>query len=374
VTFTATVTANSPGSGTPTGTATFKDGSIVLGTGTLNASAIATSSTSALGAGNHSITAVYNGDASFSASTSTALTETVSQADTTTTVVSSLNPSVYGQAVTFTATVAAVAPGGGTPTGTMTFKDGSTVLGTGTLSSGQAQFTIALLGAGSHPIAAVYNGDASFSASTSTAVTETVNQASTTTRLTASVNPSVHGQSVTFTATVAAVAPGGGTPTGTVTFKDGSTALAPPATLDASGRATFTTATLSGGNHSITAVYNGDSNYRASTSAKLTQKVNGGNTARTLTASPNSSVDGQSVSLTPTDTAASPGARTPTGAVTPRDGSTITGRQHVRLQPHSGIHDPIAAIRQLLDRRRLQRRPPIDKASTSAKLSQTVNA
>jgi hypothetical protein len=78
--------------------------------------------------------------------------------------------------------------------------------------------------------------------------------------------------------------------------------------------------------------------------------------------------------VTPTLAAVSPGARTPTGAVTLRGGSTITGRQHVQLQPQSGFHDSIAAIRQLLDRRRLQRRTPIDKASTSAKLSQTVNA
>lgn len=77
----------------------------------------------------------------------------VIKANTTTTVTSSQNPSTYGQPVTFTATVTAVAPGGGTPTGTVTFYDGTTVLGTATLnSSGQATFTTSSLFIGTHPI------------------------------------------------------------------------------------------------------------------------------------------------------------------------------------------------------------------------------
>src|SRR5439155_7590842 len=218
VTFTAGVTAAS-GSITPTGTVTFKDGVTTLGTGTLDGSGQATFTTSSLTVPSHSITAVYGGDSNYNTSTSTALSQTVNKANTTTAVTSSPNPSVFGQSVTFTATVSAVAPGAGSPTGTVTFKDGATTLGTGTLSGGQATFSASSLSAGGHAtITAVYGGDANFNTSTSPNFTQTVNKADTTTTVNSSAAPSVFGQSVTFTATVTAVAPGAGTPAGTVTF------------------------------------------------------------------------------------------------------------------------------------------------------------
>src|SRR5579863_9992825 len=124
-----------------------------------------------------------------------------------------------GQPVTLTATVTSNA---GTPTGTVTFKDGSTTLGTGTVGSGrQATFTTSTLSVGSHSITAVYGGDNNFSGSTSSALAQAVH-ASTTTALSSSVNPSTFGQSVIFTATVTSNA---GTPPGSVAFKDGSTTL-----------------------------------------------------------------------------------------------------------------------------------------------------
>ena len=72
---------------------------------------------------------------------------------------SSANPSIFGQTVTFTATVTATAPASGTPTGTVTFKDGAATLGTGTLSGGVATFAISSLAIGNHTITAVYGGD-----------------------------------------------------------------------------------------------------------------------------------------------------------------------------------------------------------------------
>ncbi len=95
--------------------------------------------------------------------------------NTTTTVTSSANPSSVGAAVTFTATVA---PASGTtkPTGTVTFKDGATTLGTGTLNAqGVATFATAALSVGTHQITATYGGDAGFNASTSAVLTQTVN-------------------------------------------------------------------------------------------------------------------------------------------------------------------------------------------------------
>src|SRR5207302_6439180 len=141
-------------------------------------------------------------------STSSTLTQNVNQAGSPTTVSSSANPSVFGQSVTFTATVTASAPGAGTPTGTVTFKDGATTLGTGTLSSGTATFATSTLSVAAHSITAVYGGDTNFTGSTSSALTQTVNKPGTTTALSSSANPSAFGQSVTFTATVAVLAPG----------------------------------------------------------------------------------------------------------------------------------------------------------------------
>jgi hypothetical protein len=270
VTFTATVSGGA--TGTPTGTVTFKDGSTALGTGTLNASGQATLATSTLAAGSHSITAVYGGDSNFAGSTSSALTQTVNQDGTATTLASSLNPSTYGQTVTLAATVSASAPGSGTPTGTVTFKDGTTTLGTATLNaSGQASFSTWALGVGAHSITAAYGGDSNFTTSTSAALSETVNPpsgtASSSTTVASSANPATYGQAVTFTATVSAGA------TGVVTFKDGTTVLG-TSPLNASAQATFTTSTLAGGSHSITAVYSGDNTFASSTSAALTETVN----------------------------------------------------------------------------------------------------
>jgi hypothetical protein len=319
VTFTATVSAVAPGVGTPTGTVTFKDGSTVLGTGTLSLG-VATYSTSALSVASHSITAVYGYDSNFTGSTSSAVTQVVNKANSSTALVSSLNPSVYSQSITFTATVSAVAPGAGTPTGTVTFKDGSTTLGTGTLSGGVATYLTSALTGGPHSITAVYGSDDSFNGSTSSPVAQTVNKAGTTTGLVSSINPSVFGQSVTFTATVTSTA---GTPTGTVTFKDGVATLG-TGTLS-SGVATYSTSTLSVADHNITAVYGSDTNFDVSTSPIVTQTVNKASTKTAVVSSVNPSVFGQQVTFTATVTAVAPGAGTPTGTVTFKDGATTIG-------------------------------------------------
>src|SRR5205823_14886296 len=120
--------------------------------------------------------------------------------------------------------------------GTVTCKDGLAALGTGTLSSGSATFTTTSLSvAGSpHSITAFYGGDTNFNGSTSPAVSQTVNKATTTTSVSSSANPSVFSQSVTFTAAVSPQFTG--VPTGSVTFKDGSTTLGTGA-LDGAGQA-----------------------------------------------------------------------------------------------------------------------------------------
>jgi subtilase family serine protease len=174
VTFTATVT--SLASGTPTGTVTFLDGITSLGTGALNGSGMATFITSSLAVGSHSITAQYGGDTNFASSMSTALSQVVNGKPTATTLASSLNPSIGGQSVSFTATVTSTA--GGTPTGTVTFSDGTTPLGAGALNtSGVATLATSAPAVGAHLITATYTGDANYAASTSSAVGQTVNVA-----------------------------------------------------------------------------------------------------------------------------------------------------------------------------------------------------
>jgi hypothetical protein len=272
VTFTATITSNAPGSGVPTGTVTFYDGTTQIGTGTLNSSGKATLTISTLTLGGHSITARYGGDTNYQTSTSAAFTETINQAATKAVVTTSHNVIVFGQSVTFTAKVWAVSPGAGSPTGTVTFMDGTTTLGTGTLSGGQATFTTSALAVGTHSITAVYGGDTNFTTSTSASITETVNPAPTATTLISSQNPVAPNTPVTFTATVAPKAPGAGTPTGTVSFYDGTTLLG-TVTLNGSGQATWTATWPTTGTHSIKAIYSGDDDFVTSTSAVLTQTV-----------------------------------------------------------------------------------------------------
>ncbi|MEU9048585.1 Ig-like domain-containing protein, partial [Kitasatospora sp. NPDC048343] len=168
--------------------------------------------------------------------------------------------------VSLTATVSVVAPGGGIPTGTVTFFIGGIPQAPVTLSGGVATLTTAALSVGVHPIRATYNGSGNYNTSTSATITQTVTKASTTTALTSAPNPSVHRQLVTLTATVTATAPGAGTPTGKVTFFDGATLLG-HATLSG-GVATFTTSALGIGIgiHALIAVYAGNPSFNGSTS------------------------------------------------------------------------------------------------------------
>ncbi|MGO9809269.1 MAG: Ig-like domain repeat protein, partial [Isosphaeraceae bacterium] len=320
VTFTATVASTLSTGLTPTGTITFYDGASTLGTASLSGGT-ASFTTSALVAGSHSIIAQYAGDSNFSGSNSTPLTQIVNQDGSGTVVTSSLNPSTYGQSVILTASVSATSPGGGTPTGTVTFYDGSTSLGSATLSNGTATLTTSALGARSHSITASYGGDTDFTGSTSTAITQTVNQDGSTTAISsATVNPSVFGQSVTFTASVSAAAPGSGTPMGIVTFYDGPTILGTAAL--SGGSASYTTSSLAVGTHSITAGYGGDGNFTGSNSTAFAQAVNQDGSATVVTSSLNPSIIDQPVTFTATVTAASPGSGMPTGTVTFYDGST----------------------------------------------------
>ena len=369
LTFTATVGAVAPGSGTPTGSVTFMDGSTSLGTIALS-SGVATFSTTSLSVATHSITAVYGGDGNFTTSTSSAVSQAVNQASTTTSLTASPTSTTSGQTVTLTATMAVVAPGAGTPTGSVQFFIGTTSLGTADLSGNTAILTTTTLPVGTDSLTAQYLGDPNFTGSTSSAVTVTINPAgiATTTTLTSSTNPSVFGQSVTFTATVAPSS-GSGTPTGSVTFYAGSTPLG-TATLS-SKKASLKTTSVPVGSQAITAVYSGDTTYAPGTSAVLTQTVNLDSTTTKVTSSANPSVYGQSVTLTATVKAASPGSGTPIGTVTFYDGTTNLGSG--TLSGGTATLSPTFSVVGSHSITVAYSGDPDFTASTSPALSQTVN-
>jgi hypothetical protein len=187
---------------------------------------------------------------------------------TSTALTSSLNPSSYGQSVTFTATV--TAQGGGTPTGTVNFYNSSNLLGTGTLNNGVATYSTAALAVGSHSITAVYEGNQNYAGSTSPILNQTVNKAVTTTVVTSSQNPSNYGQNVTFTATVTGQY--GGTPGGAISFYSNGKLLEKVKMVN--GVANYSTSGLSKGKHTIKAIYPGNTDYVGS-QGSIVQTVKG---------------------------------------------------------------------------------------------------
>jgi hypothetical protein len=271
--FTATLTpSNGSGaiqfldSGTPI------SGSVPLSNGSVSFN------TADLGPGTHSITARYTGDNKLSSSVSPALVQTVNKPNTIISVVltAGTSPSLVGDVLTFTANVAP-----NSATGTVVFLDGSKVIsGNVNVVGGAASFTTSSLFFGIHSITAQYSGDASFNGSTSSPLSQTVNNPKansvTSLSLSAGTNPSVFGNSLTFTANVTP-----GSAAGTIAFFDGTTAISGQLPLS-SGTASVTIPALGAGTHSITAQYSGDANVNTSTSPALIQTVTRASTAITL--------------------------------------------------------------------------------------------
>lgn len=292
-----------------------------------------------LGGGSNSITAHYSGDVNYAAATSSALTQQITKAPTSTsasafaaafgvpmesglfaTVADTQPPS--GGPYRFSAMTAS-GPVEGNPTGMVTFYSGSTSIGTGNLipSVTESVTSTAALDssntATSGNFSASYPGDANFQPSGSPTL------AATSVSLTASPNPSNTFQSVTLTATVSS-ASATPAPTGKVFFLDGTTPLGSAAL--SGGVATLTTTFITAGAHSLTASYTGDANYQASTSAAYTQTVNS-STAPTdtlkLAISTATAVYGQHVVLVAQ--VAGNISTPPTGTVNFFDGSTNIG-------------------------------------------------
>jgi hypothetical protein len=267
--------------GTPSGIVDFMDGNVDIANRTLDGKGSASFSTATLAVGSHTISVDYSGDRQFASNTSNPVVESVNAAKTTTTVDALPLVSTYGQTVHLTAFVAVDLPGRGSLSGTVTFLDGTTTLGTAPVGPGGfADLKVAGLAVGSHSITASYGGDLAgdYAPSVSKVDAVRVVKGDTATSLTISAHPIVVGQAVTFTAQVSTplipvandsdVTP----PSGTVTFfVDG--AAVGTGTLDSTGKATFSTSSLTLGRHAVVAIYDGNTDYARSSSSIHIERV-----------------------------------------------------------------------------------------------------
>jgi hypothetical protein len=267
VTFTATVKS---GSETPTGGVTFQDGSSTLGSSTLT-NGVAVFSTNSLAAGTHDITAVYNGDSSYAGTTSNVIQQHVNAVTVSVALSADINPSNLNQPIKLTATVTSA---NGTPTGTVTFRDGTATLGNADLNSGVAVYSTSALTAGSHNITAVYAGGGGMQGGTSPVLVHIVRWSTVTTIESSTPNPSKVGDAVTFTVKV--TSPHGTPPDGSITISENNRVYASAALSNGVATVTVPATALPEGDHSVNATYGGDNNqtYAGSTSAWYKQTVN----------------------------------------------------------------------------------------------------
>ena len=314
VTFTANVIG-----GPTTGTVTFRDGPTSIGTGTL-AGNTATFTTSALAVGSHMITAAWAANSDFSAATSQAILEVVTAAGTTTTVAAAPNPGIAGAPVALTATVKP-ASGSAAITGKVTFTDGTTTLGTATLSAAGTATINPTLAAGAHAIVATYAGSPNDVGSTSSVLALEVILATTTATVTANPDPALVLSTITFTATVTG---NGGIPTGSVSFFANGSINLGSGTLNGAGTAQVINATLPAGAYQITAVYPGDANNAGTSSAAVKLVVGTLPTATNLGSAATTGLNSQLI-LVATVADTSGAGPVPTGTVTFTSGTTVLG-------------------------------------------------
>jgi len=263
VTFTASISPQFGGSAT--GGVRFYNSTGEIGRAGVSGNK-ARLSVSTLPVGSSGIQAIYSGDSNVAGSTSPVLFQSVKKASTTTAVTSSPYPAYVAQTITFTARVASQYQGA--LSGSVEFRSGSVSLGSATLANGQAGIETSFNTSGDYSITAEYLGDGNNTGSLSPKLTQEIDKYPSKTAVASSLNPSLVGQEVTFTATVKT----NGSPTGTVTFTAGDTILGAAAL--AGKTASLSTSALAAGTYQIKAAYSGDGAVKASTSTALTQVVN----------------------------------------------------------------------------------------------------
>lgn len=309
----------------PTGAVTFNEGAAVLGTATLDSTGKATLISNSLTPGSHGLSVAYSGDTNSASSTSAVLAQTIAQITTLTTVTPSANPLSAGAVLHLNAAVA-LAQGAiavGWLTGTLTFSDGTTVLGTDVLdANGHATLAVPGLSVATHTITATYTGSTNYAPSTSAAFNEVVSSTPTTISLSTSTQSALAGKPVTFSLTVSSTT---GIPTGTVTLRDGS-AIVGQAALTNGGAATFSLSSLSVGSHTLSVNYAGDANYSPSTSSSTGVSIALALPALTLSTPATTINAGTTASFTAT---LSSDGVLPAGTLTLKDGSAAIATQPV---------------------------------------------
>lgn len=326
VTFTATV-APGLGSGTPSGSVQFKvDGADFGAPVALSAGQATSAPISTLDVAFHTVQAVYLGDANYSGSTSPSTQFRVRNPllPTTTTEVVAPSSSVFGQPVTLSASVTK-SSGADPLTGSVTFTEGGTTIGTAGLdNAGNAEITVSDLAVGNHSIVATYSGDDVYGPSSSAPASASVAKADVAVALESADDTTVTGESVGFSATISPVAPGAGTPTGTAQLVIDGNNAGTPVTLS-NGVATFDAVTsLAAGDHTIAVSYSGDAGFKPGNDS-LTQQVAPASTTTTLISGPSPQVEEETVTMTATVAANAPGSGSPTGTVVFRADGTVIG-------------------------------------------------
>jgi hypothetical protein len=313
------------------GTATIRVGNTQVVTVLVGTNGLVQWTLTGVTTGSHACTVSYGGDSNHFGVSSAAFTITVTTAATTTKLVASASSVFSGQGVTLTATVNGPAGVTAARTGTVTFKDGATTIGTITL-DGNSEAALTLTGptTGTHIYTASYSGDTNFKKSGPAAAPVVVKKDNTTVELSSSAPGTVlPGMSFTLTATVVVNAPGSGTPTKTVTFKDGATVLG-VVTVDGTGVAKLTTSFKTAGSHSITAVYSGDTQCNGSTSAKVVQGVDKAQTTVTEIGGTINVTHGHTVTVNGMVLRNAPAAGIPTGTVQILEGTKVLGTAVVK--------------------------------------------
>jgi len=284
---TATITPAATGQASPTGTVAFTlDGtSVGVESVTSGSPSTATDTLTVPSAGTHNLQASYSGDSNYGSSTSPIVPITVSKSATVTTLVSTPATLVFGSTQSFTATIVPANPASGvttTVTGTVSFYDGTTLLGQAIVASNAATLSgISLKDSLNHSITAVYAGDGTWLGSTSSVVILLAITQPVTVVLTSNFSTVPPGAALILTATVIPVTvpptTGEANPTGSVVFYNGTTVIGitalSPVPLNDSSVATFTTQTLPGGIDTVSAFYEGDLYFSPNTSNLLTLTV-----------------------------------------------------------------------------------------------------
>lgn len=217
--------------------------------------------------GAHTIAGNYSGDSLYKPKALPSLTQTVVQANTTLSLSTTANPSIFGQPLTVTAKVTPAFTG--TPTGTVTFTEGAIVISTLPLdANSSAAIDLSSFPAGTHNIVATYSGDTNFKSSVSATISQAVFFATT---ITFTADSSRQLANSPLNVNVKVSSPNG-TPAGTVKILDGLVVLA-QLKLDQTGSAVFSTTTLAGGTHSLIAAYVGDGFFNPLSSSALTYDV-----------------------------------------------------------------------------------------------------